>query len=164
LFILIGLYTGRRKEAILSLRWAQVDLGSGRLDFRTPGASITNERRGQVPIPPKLLGHLRRARPHGTDLGFVVNDNGAPIKNVRRGFASACRRAGLKDVTPHILRHTTATWLMQSGRGRSKAAEFLAMTEETLQRVYEHHHPGFLREEADALNTRPQNVRGIDTK
>ena len=26
LFILIGLYTGRRKEAILSLRWPQVDL------------------------------------------------------------------------------------------------------------------------------------------
>jgi hypothetical protein len=29
LFILLGLYTGRRKEAILSLRWPQVDLEAG---------------------------------------------------------------------------------------------------------------------------------------
>jgi hypothetical protein len=38
------------------------------------------------------------------------------------------------------------------------------MTEETLKRVYEHHHPDFLREEANALNVRPQNVRGIGSK
>jgi integrase len=77
---------------------------------------------------------------------------------------SACRKAGLEDVSPHTLRHTAATWLMQSGRDRSKAADFLAMTEETLKRVYEHHHPDFLREEANALNVRPQNVRGIGSK
>jgi integrase len=33
LFILLGLYTGQRKEAILSLRWSQVALDSGRIDF-----------------------------------------------------------------------------------------------------------------------------------
>ena len=76
-------------------------------------------------------------------------------------LASACRRAQLDDVTPHTLRHTAATWLMQAGKERSKAADFLAMTEETLQRIYEHHHPAFLRDEAAALNVRPRNVRGI---
>src|SRR5262245_56456757 len=34
LFILIGLYTGRRKEAICSLRWPQVDLVNRLIDFR----------------------------------------------------------------------------------------------------------------------------------
>jgi hypothetical protein len=29
---------------MLSLRWAQVDLDGGMIDFRTPGASITNAR------------------------------------------------------------------------------------------------------------------------
>ena len=33
LFILVGLYGGARKEAILSLRWLQVDLDAGRIDF-----------------------------------------------------------------------------------------------------------------------------------
>jgi integrase len=161
LFILIGLYTGRRKDAILDLRWPQVDLEMGRIDFRVPGASITNKRRGHIPLPPKLLVHLRRARARGTELGFVINENGARLKDIKRGFASACRKAGLDDVTPHTLRHTAATWLMQAGKERSKAADFLAMTEETLRRIYEHHHPAFLREEAAALNVRPRNVRGI---
>ena len=47
LFILIGLYTGQRKEAILSLRWAQVDLQAGLIDFNSPGARRTNKRRAR---------------------------------------------------------------------------------------------------------------------
>ena len=62
LFILIGLYTGRRKEAILSLRWPQVDLDAGRIDFEVAGRRRTNKKRGKVPIPPRLLPHLRRAK------------------------------------------------------------------------------------------------------
>jgi len=160
LFLLIGLYCGRRKEAILSLRWPQVDLDSGQIDFRTPEAPMTNKRRGRIPIPPKLLPHLRRARLRGTEMGFVINDNGARLGDVKRGFASACRHAGLADVSPHTLRHTCATWLMQRGVDIWEASGFLAMTRESLERVYGHHHPDYLRNAADALS-RPRNVRGI---
>ena len=55
LFILIGLYTGRRKEAILSLRWPQVDLGAGRIDFEIPGRKRNNKRRGEIGDPRKAL-------------------------------------------------------------------------------------------------------------
>jgi integrase len=58
LFILLGLYTGRRKEAILSLRWAQVDLDERRIDFEIAGRRKTKKRRGVIPIPPRLLPHL----------------------------------------------------------------------------------------------------------
>jgi integrase len=50
LFILIGIYTGRRKEAILSLRWPQVDLKAKLIDFELPGRDTTNKRRGAVPM------------------------------------------------------------------------------------------------------------------
>lgn len=115
LFIIIGLYSGQRKEAILSLRWSQVDLDAARIDFNGSDGRRTNKRRARQPIPRKLLGHLRRARKRGTDLGFVVHENGKRLKDIKRGFASACTRAGLDDVTPHVLRHTCATWLMQRG-------------------------------------------------
>ncbi len=39
-FILIGLYTGRRKEAILSLRWPKIDLARGKIDFRRATQSL----------------------------------------------------------------------------------------------------------------------------
>ncbi len=74
LFILLGLYTGRRKEAILSLRWPQVDLEAGRIDFEVAGRRRTNKKRGVIQIPPRLLPHLRRARKRGTDLGLCSAD------------------------------------------------------------------------------------------
>ena len=52
--------------------------------------------------------------------------------------------AGLSaDVIPHCLRHTAATWGMQSGTEVNKLAGFLGMTAEMLERVYGHHSPDF---------------------
>jgi integrase len=164
LFILIAAYTGQRKQAILSLRWSQIDLTAGydispapdaivgRIDFNTPGARRTNKRRARIPIPRKLLGHLRRARKRGTDLGYVISEDGHRIGDIKKGFAAACRRAGLSGVTPHVLRHTCATWLMQQGVQLWEAAGFLGMTPETLERVYGHHHPEFMGNAARALS------------
>jgi integrase len=152
LFILIGLYTGRRKEAILSLRWSQVDLKTNLIDFRKPGEAETKKRRGRVPIPANLIPHLRRARLRGSDLGPVLHISGKPIANIKKGFAAACRRAGLDDVTPHTLRHTAATWIMQSGKVPTwEAAGFLAMSERMLVAVYGHHSPDHLRRAANSF-------------
>jgi integrase len=176
LFILIGLYTGRRKEAILSLRWPQVDLDAGVIDFGKPGEPETNKRRGKVRLSRKLVAHLRRARRRGTDLGYVVHDGGNRIGDIKKGFAAACQRAGLvkwekvrealvdgapctwvravPTLTPHTLRHTAATWLMQAGVRTWEAAGFLAMSEKILIDVYGHHHPDYQRVAAEALSKR----------
>ena len=152
LFILMGLYTGQRKEALLSLRWAQVDLDAGRINFNPPGRRQTNKRRPHVPIAPRLLPHLRRARLRGTDLGYVINRDGDRLGDIKKGFAAACERAGLEGVSPHTLRHSAATWLMQQGVHLWEAAGFLGMSSETLQKVYGHHHPDYLRNAARAFS------------
>jgi integrase len=161
LFILIGLYTGRRKETILSLRWPQVDLVAGRIDFDISGRKRTNKKRGKVPIPPRLLPHLRRARRRGTDLGYVLHIDGEHIGDIKKGFAAACERARVEGVSPHTLRHTAATWLMQAGTDPWQASGFLAMSLETLINVYGHHHPDYQREAAERIGSRPRNVRVI---
>ena len=143
LFILMGLYTGKRSEAILSLRWPQVDLEARRIDFNPPGRARTKKQRPNSVIPRRLLPHLIRARRRGTDLGYVIHIGGKQVKSVKRAFASACERAGLEDVTPHTLRHTCATWLMQKGVKRFEVAGYLGMSEQTLERVYGHHHPEY---------------------
>ena len=150
LFIVIALHTGQRKEAILSLRWAQVDLDVGRIDWNPVGRRRTKKQRPLTRIPSKLLPHLRRARWRGHDLGFVVNDSGRRIGDPKKAFKSACRRAGLEDVSPHVLRHTRATWGMQAGADKWELAGFLGMTTETLEAVYGHHHPDFQHTAAEA--------------
>jgi integrase len=160
-FILIGLYTGRRKEAILSLRWPQVNLEARTINFDIAGRKRTKKRRGIIPIPPRLLPHLQRLRKRGTDLGYVLHINGERIKDIKKGFAAACKRAGIAAATPHTLKHTAATWLMQSGTDPWQAAGFLSTSVETLLRVYGHHHPDYQRQAAENIGRRPQNVRVI---
>jgi integrase len=161
LFILIGLYTGRRKEAILSLRWPQVDLETRTINFEVAGRRRTNKRRGIVPIPRRLLPHLLRARRRGSELGYVLHINGERIGDIKKGFAAACHRAGVQGVTPHTLRHTCATWLMQTGTDPWQASGFPSMSMETLQRVYGHHHPDYQWQAAENVGRRPRNVRAI---
>jgi len=161
LFILMGLYTGRRKEAILSLRWPQVDLEGERIKFDIEGRKRTNKKRGTIPIPSRLLPHLRRARKRGAELGYVLHINGERIGDIKKGFAAACARAGIQGVSPHTLKHTAATWLMQNGTDPWQAAGFLSTSVETLLRVYGHHHPEYQREAAENIGKRPRNVRVI---
>ncbi len=160
LFILIGLYTGKRSEAILSLRWTDVDFDNRRIDFNPPGRKRTTKRRPKNPIPPRLLPHLLRAKRRGSDIGPVVHIDGKPVGSIKKAFAAACLRAGLVGVTPHTLRHTCATWLMQSGIDPWEASGFLGMSRETLERVYGHHHPDYQSQAASAFS----GVRGMSAQ
>ena len=96
-----------------------------------------------MPLPHQLLAHLRRWKRCGQR--FVVEWNSKPVKAIEKAFANAAADAGLgPDVTPHVLRHTAATWLMQSGTNPWEVAGFLGMSVEMLLERYGHHHPDHL--------------------
>lgn len=156
LFVLIGLYTGARRDAILALQWqpnlhgGHVDLGRGRIDFNPLGRRQTKKTRPVIPIPKRLMRFLAYARMRTRQ--YVIERDGLPVAAVKRSFATACRKAGLQDVSPHTLRHTCATWLAQRGVRARDAADFLGMTEDTFERVYYHHHPDHMRAAREALD------------
>lgn len=144
LFILIALYTGARKEAILSLRWPQVDLERGRIDFKG-GRAKTKKGRALLPMPERLLPFLRYAwQRRASDTGTVLHYDGRPVGSIKRSFATAVKNAGLADVTPHTLRHTCGTWLAQAGVDMFKIAGWLGQSHATTAELYSHHHPDFM--------------------
>lgn len=145
LFIVLALYTGARKEAILSLRWHQLDLQRRIIDFHDPSRPMTNKRRSRIPIPDHLMTFLRLAKLRGSDLGYVVHRDGRRLKDVKRAFASACNAAGLEDVTPHTLRHTCGTWMAQHGVPLFEIGGWLGHSHERTVELYAHHSPDHLQ-------------------
>jgi len=170
-FSLVGLYSGTRSAAICGASFrpaigrGHVDVERGVFHRRARGAKETNKRQPPAPISDRLLAHLRRwKRLGGTEAGkrfgigvhAVVEWCGKPVKSVKKGFAAAVRAAGLPTegadkVTPHILRHTAATWMMREGVPTWTAAGFLGMSEKVLIENYGHHHPDLQGSAAQAL-------------
>jgi integrase len=165
-FILIGLYTGTRASAIASaspyrdMGNSFVDLDQGIYYRLAIGKRATSKRQTPAPIPPRLLAHMRRWVRRGIVTSHFVEWQGAPVKSVKTGFRHAVGLAGLwGKVTPHTLRHTAATWLMQRGVPIWQAAGYLGMSSQMIERTYGHHHPDYMRSAAQAITSKqPQNV------
>lgn len=152
-FILVALYTGTRASAVCAAALgptpgaAWIDLERGIFYRRAEGERETKKRKPPVRLPSRLLAHLRRWKKLGQR--YAVEWRAEPVLAVRKAFQRARDDAGLDEaVTPHVLRHTAATWLMHAGTDRFQAAGFLGMSVETLERVYGHHHPDH---QADAV-------------
>ena len=150
LFILIAVYTGARRSAILGLRWSQVDLEQDRIDFNEPGRARTNKRRAIIPIPRRLRTFLVLARDRSN------GDRVFGVANIAKSFGTAARRAGLPAVTMHVLRHTTGTWLAQAGVPLWQVAGWLGHTMSRTTELYAHHHPDHFAAARQALDTRTQ--------
>jgi integrase len=187
--ILIGVYTGTRPGAMLRLKWLPspssgwFDLDNKVLYRRGHGEAVTKKRRKPARIPERLLPHLARwramdmagnaggkrvwangKRPRPRDpIVHAIHFYGRPVRKLRRSWDGVRRKAGLgEEMTPHVLRHTAATWLMQAGVDAFEAAGFLSMSVETLLDVYGHHHPDF-QDQAARANFKKKPRRSDDS-
>jgi integrase len=87
----------------------------------------TESSAASVPLPEELVAILRRHRlgqlgdtqvARGNTLGLVfTTKNGTPLepRNVNRAFETLCRRAGVRSIPLHDLRHSCATLLFTLG-------------------------------------------------
>ncbi|MFK4044515.1 tyrosine-type recombinase/integrase [Roseomonas mucosa] len=157
LFVALALYTAARHGALTELRWDQVQLGAGLIAL---GRGVGNKRRAVVPIARTLRPLLeeawaereaaRKAGHHVPE--FVLEWRGERIGSLKKAFQSAARKADLTGVTPHVLRHTAATWMAQAGRSFEEIAAFLGNSVAMVEKIYAHHHPDHLRAAAHALD------------
>jgi integrase len=150
-FIVIGLLTGSRSGAIRSLQWSWIDFDGRIMRRRAFGeAEDSRKRTPEVRISARLARLLRLwKRQDGGKSKYVVHYNGQPVGSLKRTWAQACKAAKLEDVSPHTLRHTRATWLMQAGVEPWEAAGHLGMSLDMLTRVYGKHHPSFQNRAAE---------------
>jgi integrase len=110
----VNLLTGMRRGEVLSLKWSQI---AG--DFIYLHETKTDESR-QIPIAEDLKAVFQRIRQRQWARGIKArwvfcDDQGRHFKEVKRSFASACKRAGIADFRFHDLRHTFASHYVMRG-------------------------------------------------
>jgi hypothetical protein len=71
-----------------------VDLQAGIFNRRAIGKRATTKRQTPVPLPDRLLAHLRRWARLGIAGSHFVEWNGKPVSSVKTGFASVATDAG----------------------------------------------------------------------
>lgn len=149
LFVKIAIGTAGRKTAILELTWDRVDLDRARVILSK--GKDTNKGRATVKINKQLVEALREAKKDAI-CDHVVCHGGHAVKSIDKGFREAAKAAGLKDVTPHTLRHSAAVWMAEAGIPMPEIAQFLGHSNmNTTFRVYARFSPDHLSAAADVL-------------
>lgn len=119
--VVCALDTGMRRGEILSLRWADVDLKSKRINIQAMNTKTLRSR--SIAITTRLLTELLKIpRREPTARVFGVTDT------VKRSWATAKRIAGISNLRFHDLRHTCATRLVQGGLPIAEVSRILGHT------------------------------------
>ena len=140
--LLILRHTGLRVGELCNLRLGDVAISERKGEVLVRGGKGNKDR--TVPLnndARRALTAYREVRPTVADDHLFVGQRGEPLKpqGVQQVVAKYARRAGLPEVTPHVLRHTFAKHVLDAG-------EDLA----TVQRLLGHE-----RLETTAIYTQP---------
>ena len=136
--------TGLRVSELVSLQVQQVDFQGNYLTVKGKGAKVRAVPFGRW-ARDKLLSYMKEARPRllkGRSSSFVfTNRSGKPIS--RQGFwkliRGHARAAGLeKKVTPHTLRHSFATHLVEGGADLRSVQSMLGHADISTTQIYTH--------------------------
>lgn len=148
-FVWLAYRTGGRATAILELTWDRVDFRRGQIRLST--AQERAKGRATVPMLPDLAEVLQEAR-RGALTDHVVEYGGKPVASIKKAFKAAAARAGLEDVSPHVLRHSAAVHMAEAGISIHEIAEYLGHSNiATTYKVYARFSAGYLQKAAGAL-------------
>lgn len=121
--ILCALHTGMRRGEILGQRWEDIDFDN-RILYVTHSKTPEGEAR-DIPLTGALYAMLHASR---RERGPVFTYDGSAIKIVKTTWASTLRRAGIRHIRFHDLRHTANTRMMLAGVLQEVRRELLGHT------------------------------------
>ncbi|MEM3740658.1 MAG: site-specific integrase [Candidatus Korarchaeum sp.] len=142
-------YTGCRVSEAVSLRWENIDLNEGvALIWRSKG-----ERSRRVPLKHDLVKLLsERRRDEGWVWPSKRNKNShINVRSVHYRVKKIGERIGVKDMHPHVLRHTVASLLLAKGVPPTVVRDLLGHASLAVTDVYSHTYPKQLRAAINVL-------------
>ena len=169
-YVLVAIYTGSRHGDICgaalmpTIGRGYVDLDRGIFRRKPDDKKETSKRQPTVPIPPRLLAHMRRWGRLGISKRAVIEFSGKPISRIRCGWDTVVEAAGLATDDPkmkivrHTMRHTAITWYLTPDRRTGKAvdietvSQYCGVSVATIRKTYRHVMPGTFAPILDAAH------------
>ena len=143
-----ALQTGLRAANVTGLQWSQVDLAR-RLAWVHPDQA---KARRAIPVPLNADAVLLVRKQLGKHSTHVFSYRGKPVTQVStKAWYAALARAGIKDFRWHDLRHTWASWHVQSGTPLFALQELGGWESTEMVRRYAHLAADHLAPYADRL-------------
>ncbi len=130
------------------MQWSRVDLRAKL--FYLERQHTKNKKRRSIPLNDAAVSVLKnrlrfRAENCPNSEWVFCHRDGRRLKDVKRAFATACQRAGIKDFRIHDLRHTCAAWLVTAGVPLSTVRDLLGHSSVTMTEKYAHLAPENVR-------------------
>jgi integrase len=139
------LFTGQRRGNVLGMRWVDVDLAGGVWSL---GAHQTKQAKAQTtPLVAQACEVLqRRYESAATAWVFpavrVVDESGElgqmSETRLRDAWQRICKAAGIEDLRPHDLRHTSGSWLARLGASEAIRQKALGHQTPAMAARYSH--------------------------
>jgi integrase len=157
--ITLALRTGLRRGELLALRWQDVDLQAGKLLVRqnlVRGVIGTpkNGKSREVPLSAATVAMLKSHRHLRGPLVFCDDMGGfLKINKLHRVMEATCKRAGLRHLGWHVLRHTFASHLAMRNVPLKAVQELLGHASIQMTMRYAHLSPNVSRSAVDLLDS-----------
>jgi integrase len=158
--ITLALKTGLRLGELLALSWDDVDLVAGRLvvSRNLSRGKITTPKNGktrEIPLGDDVLASLKRHRHLRGDIVFCQSNGRMLTKGeMRHPLKRACKRAGLRHVGWHVLRHTFASHLVMRNAPIKAVQELMGHSTVTMTERYAHLSPDVRKDAVRLLDRR----------
>ena len=156
-----ALVTGLRQRNILTLEWNQVDMYRRILWIHADQSKSRKTIR--VPLNQDALDILRNQM--GKHEVRVFTYKGRPVETIGDSFDKAVRRVGIKDFRFHDLRHTWASWHIQSGTPIAVLQELGGWSSLSMVMRYAHlsdHHLSEWAERVNVTNTTHSHLKIVE--
>jgi integrase len=125
-----------RRGELLKLRRSHVDFGLNVINVKQTKTGKDRTVPMDVAVRETLVGLCEGLS--DDDFVFVNSRTGVQLTDVKHGFKSACRYAGVLDLNFHDLRHTFGTRLADAGVDIVKIAELMGHQSILTTRRYTH--------------------------
>lgn len=156
--VTVALRAGLRLGELIGLRWQDVDLKAGRLVVRQAVArgkvgTPKSGKKREVPLGAEALAALKAHRHLKSEFVFCGAAGAMLTKGeTKRPLWSACKRAGLRLVGWHVLRHTFASQLAMRGAPMRAIQELMGHATMEMTLRYAHLSPDARREAVRLLD------------